>query len=130
MAAMSAFLLQRVNLWKHTLFLHSPCCTLLSLFFRHLGRSMVVGLVPTVHTCSFMCTNHTGMIVHTAAFFNESQTTLSNVELISCSRKLFCHQAALRGLEPTTCVFKVPRGIHSATAPPPPICLFCCMLIF
>ena len=31
-------------------------------------RSMVVGHVPTVHTCSFMCTNHIDMIAHTPAF--------------------------------------------------------------
>ena len=32
------------------------------------GRIMVVGHVPTVHTCSFMCTNHIDMIAHTLAF--------------------------------------------------------------
>ena len=32
------------------------------------GRSMVVGHVPMVHTCSFMCTNHADMIAHTLAF--------------------------------------------------------------
>ena len=31
-------------------------------------RSMVVGHVPMVHTCSFMCTNHIDMIAHTLAF--------------------------------------------------------------
>ena len=29
---------------------------------------MVVGHVLMVHTCSFMCTNHVGMIVHILAF--------------------------------------------------------------
>ena len=32
------------------------------------GRSMVVGHVLMVHTCSFMCTNHVDMIAHTPAF--------------------------------------------------------------
>ena len=31
-------------------------------------RSMVVGHVPTVHRCSFVCTYHIDMIVHTPAF--------------------------------------------------------------
>ena len=31
-------------------------------------RSMVVGHVPTVHICSFMCTSHIGMTAHTPAF--------------------------------------------------------------
>ena len=31
-------------------------------------RSMVVGHVPTVHKCSFMCTNHIDMIAHISAF--------------------------------------------------------------
>ena len=52
-------------------------------------RSTVVGHVPTVYMCSFMCTNqHRHDSTH-CSLFNESQTTLSNVELISCSRKLF-----------------------------------------
>ena len=32
------------------------------------GRSVVVGHVLMVHTCSFMCTNHIDMIAHTLAF--------------------------------------------------------------
>ena len=31
-------------------------------------RSIVVGHVPMVHTCSFMCTNHIDMIAHTPGF--------------------------------------------------------------
>ena len=31
-------------------------------------RSTVVGHVPMVHMCSFMCTNHTDMIGHTPVF--------------------------------------------------------------
>ena len=31
-------------------------------------RSMVVGHVQTVHTCSFMCNNHIDIIAHTLAF--------------------------------------------------------------
>ena len=34
------------------------------------GRSMVVGHVPMVHTCSLMCTNHIDMIAHTLAFLS------------------------------------------------------------
>ena len=56
MAAISAFLLQHDNLVKHTMFLHSPYCTS--------GRSMVVGHVPMVHTC----TNHIDVTAHTPAF--------------------------------------------------------------
>ena len=32
------------------------------------GRSMVVGHIPMVHTCSLMCTNHMKMMAHTPAF--------------------------------------------------------------
>ena len=31
-------------------------------------RSMVVGHIPTDHTCSFMCTSHIDMTVHNPAF--------------------------------------------------------------
>ena len=37
-------------------------------------RSMVVGHVPTVHTCSFMCTNHIDMIAHTQPFYELGST--------------------------------------------------------
>ena len=36
--------------------------------FSAVVRSMVVGHVPTDHTCSFMCTNHIDMTVHNPAF--------------------------------------------------------------
>ena len=32
------------------------------------GRSTVVGHIPTYHTCSFMCTSHIDMTVHNPAF--------------------------------------------------------------
>ena len=38
-------------------------------------RSMVVGHVLMVHTCSFMCTNHIDMIAHTPSLFYELGST-------------------------------------------------------
>ena len=40
-------------------------------------RSMVVGHVAMVHTCSFMCTNHIDMIAHTAAFLRVGEHSYS-----------------------------------------------------
>ena len=47
--------------------LQSHICT----HFTHsrlVGRSMVVGHILTVHTCSLICTNHIDMAAHTPAF--------------------------------------------------------------
>ena len=44
--------------------------------FRHslmVDRSMVVGHVLMVHTCSFMCTSYIGMTAHTPAFLQVGQ---------------------------------------------------------
>ena len=46
-------------------------------------RSMVVGYVPTVHTCSFMCTSHIDMIAHTPAFVRVGEHSPSS-GLTSC----------------------------------------------
>ena len=40
------------------------------------GRSVVVGHILTVHTCSLMCTNHINMTAHTPVLFTELGTTL------------------------------------------------------
>ena len=50
-------------------------------------RSMVVGHVLTVHTCSFMCTNHIDMIAHTPAFFT-SWGALPSSRLPSCKQRI------------------------------------------
>ena len=47
------------------------------------GRSMVVGHVPKVHTCSFMCTNHINMTAHTLAFLPVGKH--SGVVAFSCA---------------------------------------------
>ena len=51
------------------LYNHLDCCH--SHTYSHMvtaDRSTVVGHVPTVHMCSFMCTNHIDMMAHTPAF--------------------------------------------------------------
>ena len=40
------------------------------------GRSMVFGHIPMVHTCSLMCTSHIDMTAHTPAFFLPSWVLL------------------------------------------------------
>ena len=50
---------------------HLQCChshTHSHMVTIFLDRSMVVGHVPMVHTCSFICNNHIDMIAHTPAF--------------------------------------------------------------
>ena len=39
------------------------------------GRSMVVGHILMVHTCSLMCTNHIDMTAHIPAFLTKLGTT-------------------------------------------------------
>ena len=50
-------------------------------------RSMVVGHVPMVHTCSFMCTNHIDMIAHTPGLFT-SWGALPSSGLPSCKQSI------------------------------------------
>ena len=62
--------------------LHTP-----TIDYRHIiqlksGRSMVVGHVLTVHTCSFMCTNHTDMIAHTPAFYKSGSTPVIRTSIM------------------------------------------------
>ena len=47
---------------------HTPTIHYTHIIQLKSGRSMVVGHVPMVHTCSFMHTNHIDMIAHTPAF--------------------------------------------------------------
>ena len=62
-----AFLPSELHIHTHS---HKLCT------HSHLvGRSMGVGYVPMVHTCSLKCANHTGMIAHTRSF-NELVSTL------------------------------------------------------
>ena len=44
---------------------HPHCCHTHTPHSLMVDRSTVVGHVPMVHMCSFMCTNHIDMIAHT-----------------------------------------------------------------
>ena len=54
-------------------------------------RSMMVGHIPTVHTCSFMGTNHKDMTAHVPAFFTELDTTHIYVEYSTAGHSLISH---------------------------------------
>ena len=80
---------------EHTGLHHILCsmpsnnCLQCSHTYTHLfmiDRSMVVGHVPTVHTCSFMCTNHIDMIAHTSAFYKWE--ALPSSGLPSCKQRM------------------------------------------
>ena len=43
---------------------------------------MVVGYVLTVHTCSFVCTNHIDMIAHTPAFHELGSTPIIQTSIM------------------------------------------------
>ena len=55
------------------------------------GRSMVVGHILMVHTCSLMCTNHIDMTAHTPAFFPELGTAHIYVGLSTAGHSLISH---------------------------------------
>ena len=46
------------------------------------GRNMVVGHVPMIHTCSFMCTNHIDMIAYTPAFYEFGSTPVIQTSIM------------------------------------------------
>ena len=54
-------------------------------YYLKSGRSMVVGHVLMVHTCSFMCINHINMITH--LIFYKLGSILSS-ELLSCKQRM------------------------------------------
>ena len=63
-----------------------------------LGRSMVVGHVLMVHTCSFMCTNHIDMIAHTPVIWTSIMQAEDGRHFCIFFLKLFPDQIRTRDL--------------------------------
>ena len=105
----SAATTQCMNLWiiclhSHTSLIASP---------SYADRSMVVGHILMVHTCSFLYTCHIDMTVHTPSFLwlGDHSTNLLWGE---AHMHFIADQLVALRFIPVTCISRVPHAIHSA----------------
>ena len=87
-------------------------------------RSTVVGHVPMVHMCSFMCTNHIDMIAHTPAF-NKLGSTLHGIQLTRYTNSISLSLSLNPGTYPCVWVSYILRLLF----PHPWVWCFCSLKI-